>query len=274
MDEQLEKFKNMTIEEANAYLEEYNSCSHDCSTCSSDCAGRVKKPVRLVIAVMSGKGGTGKTTVSVLLANALRRQGLRPAILDADISGSGLPFMLNMHEPVIGNSDVMAPAESPAGVPVVSHALVAEDPKEPIIYPGLDLAKIAVYYFQETDWGDGLDVLLVDMPSGTGDIPLEYYTTMPFDCSLFVITPGELSAESGLRAVNLCEMLRVPVMGIVENFACDELSLSDKFSEIPVAASLGYEPGIRLAADRGALESYETDAFDFLARTIGEMVSE
>ena len=274
MDEQLERFKNMTVEEANAYLEEYNSCSHDCSTCTSDCAGRVKKPAKLVVAVMSGKGGTGKTTVSVLLANALRRAGLKPAILDADISGSGLPFVLNMHEPVIGDSDVMAPAMSPAGVPVVSHALVAEDPKEPVIYPGLDLVKIAVYYFQETAWGDGLDVLLVDMPSGTGDIPLEFYTTMPFDCSLFVITPGEFAAESGLRAVNLCEMLRVPVMGVVENFACDELSLSEKFADIPVAASLRYEPGIRLAADNGTLENYDTDAFDFLARSIGEIISQ
>lgn len=274
MDEQLERFKNMTPEEANAYLEELNACTHDCSTCTSDCANKVKKPAKLVISVMSGKGGTGKTTVSVLLANALRKEGLKPAILDADISGSCLPFMLGMHDPVIGDSDEMKPALSPAGVPIVSNALVVEDPKEPIIWPGLDMAKVAVYYFQETDWGEGLDVLLVDMPSGTGDIPLEYYTTMPFDCSLFVITPGELSAESGLRAVNLCEMLRVPVMGLVENFACDELSISEKFAEIPVAATLKYQPELRKACDEGKIEDYNTDAFDFLARTIKEMISQ
>jgi Mrp family chromosome partitioning ATPase len=274
MDETLERFKNMTPEEANAYLEEYNACSHDCSTCTSDCASKTKKPAKLIISVMSGKGGTGKSTVCVLLANALRRVGLRPAILDADVSGSGIPFLVGMHDPVIGDSDVMAPAPSPMGVPIVSNALVAEDPKEPIIWPGLDMAKVAVYYFQETDWGKGLDVLLVDMPTGTGDIPLEYYTTMPFDCSLFVITPGEFAAESGLRAVNLAEMLRVPVMGVVENFACDELKLSDKFSEIPVAASLNYDPALRVACDKGQLESFETPAFDFLARTIKDMISD
>lgn len=274
MDEQLEFFKNMSIEEANAYLEEFNSCTHDCSSCNADCAGRVKKPAKLVVAVTGGKGGTGKTTVCVLLANALRRAGMKPAILDADISGSSLPFMLGMHEPVIGNSDVMAPAISPCGVPVVSHALVAEDPKEPIIYPGLDLAKIAVYYFQETDWGAGLDVLLVDMPSGTGDIPLEYFTTMPFDCSILVMTPGELSAESGLRCLNLCEMLRVPAMGVIENFACEELELSNSFSELPVLATLGYEQGIRVASDKGTLENYRTEAFDYLARSIGEIISQ
>ncbi len=275
MDEQLEFFKNMTPEEANAYLEafEAEACEHDCSSCTAECSSRVKKPAKLVIAVISGKGGTGKSTVTVLLANALRRAGLRPAILDADVSGSSIPFLVGMHDPVIGDSDVMAPALSPRGVPIVSNALVAEDPTEPVLWPGLDMAKVAVYYFQETDWGEGLDVLLVDMPTGTGDIPLEYFTTMPFDCSLFVITPGELSAESGLRAVNLAEMLRVPVMGLVENFACEGLSVSEKFSKIPVAASLPYDPALRLAADRSGLEDYETETFDYLARSIGEMIA-
>mgnify|MGYP000978302710 CR=1 FL=1 len=274
----LEKFKNMSEEEANAYLESFYSCSHNCSTCGypvcvnsrAASAPRTKKPAKKVIAVISGKGGTGKTVMTVLLAKALKKRGLKAGILDADIVNSGVPHLLGMKEPVLGDMPSLVPIKSPGGIPVISMALISEDPKEPIIWPGIDTAKAAVFLFTQSQWGEELDVLLVDMPTGAGDIPLEYYTTMPFDCSLCVAIPGEAAAMPVRRAVNLAEMLYVPVMGIVENFAEKDFTLSEVFSDIPVVASVPYDAALRKAADEGTLESYETEAFDFLARAIGE----
>ena len=272
MDE-LQRFKDMTPEEANAYLEEFESCTHDCSTCSGSCSShKVNKPAKRLIAVMSGKGGTGKSVVTVLLANALKKQGIKVGILDADVACAAVPHLLGMKDPVIGDYAELAPAPSPEGIPVISMALISEKPEEPIIYPGLDLAKLAVYFLQEANWGDGLDVLLIDMPSGAGDIPLEYYATMPMDYSLCVATPGELASVSVLRAINLAEMLMVPVMGIVENFADPDFALSEKYGDIPVVASVGYDPGLRKAADMGQLGTFETDAFDYLAKAVGDLL--
>lgn len=267
--DQLEKFKNMSIEEANAYLEELNACSHDCSDCSADCSGKTEKPAKKVIALISGKGGTGKSVVSVLLARALINRGLKAAILDADISGSCVPHLLGMNGPVLGEADSLVPAVSESGIPIVSMALIAEDCTEPVIWPGLDMAKAAVYFMQDTQWGD-LDVLLIDMPSGAGDIPLEYYTTMPLDNSLIVAIPGAAAKLPQLRAANLAEMLMVPAMGVVENFAEKGFALSEIYPNLPVVASMPYDPELRRAADEGRLGAFETEAFDFLARAIDE----
>lgn len=271
MDEQLERFKNMTPEEANAYLEDFEQCTHDCETCGEDCSDRKEKPAKKVIAVISGKGGTGKTTVTVLLAKTLQRLGLRPAILDADVINAGVPHLLGMTDPVIGDSDEMLPAFSPGGLPVMSMALISEEKTEPIIWSGIDAAKISIYLMMNTIW-DSPDVLLIDMPTGAGDIPIEYFTTMPMECSLVVATPGEFSAMPIRRVVNLAEMLMVPVMGVVENFGGEGFSLSDTFADIPVVAELAYDEGLRRACDAGRLEDYETDAFDNLARLISESI--
>jgi len=269
MDE-LERIKNMSPEEAQAYLEELTACSHDCSTCSAQCASKTPKPAKKLIAVISGKGGTGKSTVTVLLAKALQRQGVKTAILDADVVGASIPGLLGMKNPVIGDAEVMAPAQSAGGLDVVSMALIAENPVDPIIWGGKEQAAAAVYFLTGTRWGKDTDVLLIDMPSGAGDIPLEYYTTMPMDNSLLVAVPGTYAANSLRRAVNLAEMLLVPVMGTVLNFADDPAQAPEILNDIPVVACLGEDRAISAAADAGELESYETPALDFLARAIAE----
>ena len=270
MDE-LERIKNMTPEEQQAYLETLQACEHDCSTCQQECASKVQKPAKLVLIVTGGKGGTGKSAVSVLLAKALIKQGLSAAILDADIAGPTIPAMLGMREPVLGDMPELRPVESPDGVPVVSMGIIVEDPLEPVLWPGKDMAKLAVWLMKDTKWTPGLDVLIVDMPSGAGDIPLEYYTTMPLDYALAVAEPGEVSSGALRRAVNLADMLRVPVMGIVQNFADPELGLAASCETIPVVASLPYDPAVRRLASEGRLYEYETDAFDYLARAVGEL---
>ena len=270
MDE-LEKIKSMTPEEQQAYLEQLQACEHDCSTCSAECSSRVNKPAKKVIVITSGKGGTGKSVVSVLLANALRRCGCSVAILDADIACPSVPALLGMKDPVLGDMPELAPVLSSEGIPVVSIGLISEDPLEPVIWPGKDMAKLAVWLLKDTKWPEDLDVLLIDMPSGAGDIPLEYYTTMPLDYALAVGEPGELCSGALRRAINLCDMLRVPVMGIVENFAEEDVSLPESCKTIPVAASVPYDSTLRRAALSGKLGSYETDRLDYLARMIKEM---
>ena len=270
MDE-LERIKNMSPEEQQAYLETLQACEHDCSTCQQECSSRVAKPAKLVLIVMGGKGGTGKSTVSVLLAQALRKQGASTAILDADIACPTIPAMLGMTEPVLGEMPELQPVESRDGIPVVSMGIITEDPNEPVLWPYKDMAKLAVWLFKDTKWTPGLDVLIVDMPSGAGDIPLEYYTTMPVDYSIAVAEPGETSSGTLRRAINLADMLRVPVMGIVENFAVPDMEIAASCATVPIVATLPYDPLIRKAASDGTLGQYETDAFDYLARAIGEM---
>lgn len=270
--DQLEKFKNMSVEEANAYLEQFNECTHDCSDCSAQCAEKTKKPAKKVIAVTGGKGGTGKSAMTVLLARALLNRGRKAAILDADIVNSSVAHLLGMREPVLGDAVELAPAVSPDGIAVISMALISADPAEPIIWPGLDLAKLAVYFMQQANWGGDIDVLLVDMPTGAGDVPLEYYTTMPMDMSLVVAVPGEAASGAVLRSINLAEMLLVPVMGIIENFAEEGFELSEKYGDIPVVARLSYDVELRKAADEGRLGAFETTALDYLSGAIDEMI--
>ena len=270
MDE-LERIKNMSPEEQQAYLESLQACEHDCSSCSAECSSKVNKPAGTVMVVTGGKGGTGKSVVTVLLAKALMKLGQKVAILDADIACPSIPALLGMKEPVLGDMPELAPVASKDGIPVVSMGIIVEDPMEPVIWPGKDMAKLAVWLLKDTNWPEGLDVLLIDMPSGAGDIPLEYYTTMPLDMALAVAEPGELSSGAARRAINLADMLRVPVMGIVENFAEDDMELPASCKGIPVAASLAYDPALRRAAAAGELGAYETEALDYLARAITEM---
>lgn len=270
MDE-LERIKSMTPEEQQAYLESLQACEHNCSTCEAECSSKIQKPAKVVLVVTGGKGGTGKSVVSVLLAKAVRRQGATAAILDADIAGPTVPALLGMREPVLGDMPELAPVESGDGIPVVSMGLIVEDPLEPVIWPGKDMAKLAVWLLKDTEWPADLDVLIVDMPSGAGDIPLEYYTTMPLDYALAVAEPGEQSSGALRRAINLADMLRVPVMGIVENFAEDGMELAKSCEGIPVVASLPYDGAIRRASGAGTLGAYETDRLDYLARALLEL---
>ncbi len=270
MDE-LERIKNMSPEEQQAYLEQLQACEHNCSTCQAECSSKVSKPAKVVLVVTGGKGGTGKSVVSVLLAKALQKQGASAAVLDADITGPSIPALLGMTDPVLGEMPELAPVTGESGIPVVSMGIIVEDPMEPVLWPGKDLAKLAVWLLKDTKWPEGLDVLIIDMPSGVGDVPLEYYTTMPLDYALAVAEPGELSSGALRRAINLADMLRVPVMGIVENFAEEDMEIAQSCKGIPVVASMPYDSELRRAACAGKLGEYETDRLDYLARAICEL---
>lgn len=271
----LQKFKEMDTDEANAYLEELNGCGHDCSACSGgDCSEKVVKPAKTVIAITGGKGGTGKSTVVALLAAALRKEGLAVGILDADISGASIPQILGVSGPPGVDEENFMPVTTPEGIAVMSMALIGDKPEEPVIWPSADTAKVAVYLWMGTSWGD-LDILLVDMPSGTGDTPLEYFTTLPIDKTIAVTTPSSLSALMGKRAINLSKMLMLPVLGIIENFSED--GAEDRVREIyglPLLAAIPYDPELKRAADIGTMGGANTQNLAFLARAIAEMSGE
>ena len=270
MDE-LERIKAMTPEEQQAYLEQLQACEHNCASCEQECGSRIARPAKVVLVITGGKGGTGKSVVSVLLAKAILRQGATAAILDADIAGPTIPALLGMREPVLGDMPELKPVMSADGIPVVSMGIIVEDPLEPVLWPGKDMAKLAVWLFKDAKWPEDLDVLIVDMPSGAGDVPLEYYTTMPLDYALAVAEPGEQSSGALRRSINLADMLRVPVMGVVENFAEEDMQLARSCESIPVVASLPYDGAIRRASDAGRLGAYETGCLDYLARAVLEL---
>lgn len=270
MDE-LERIKNMSPEEQQQYLETLQACEHNCATCEAECSSKVNKPAKIVLVVTGGKGGTGKSVISVLLAKAIQKQGASAAILDADITGPTIPALLGMKEPVLGEMPELVPVESPDGIPVVSMGIIVEDPLDPVVWPGKDLAKLAVWLLKDTKWPEDLDVLIIDMPSGVGDVPLEYYTTMPLDYAVAVAEPGEQSGAALRRSINLADMLRVPVMGLVENFAEEDMSVAASCETIPILASLPYDGALRRACSAGKLGAYETDKLDFMARAVLEL---
>jgi len=266
MDEQ-EQVKKMTKQEQQACL----NCEHDCSACAQGCTSKVKRPADTVIAVTGGKGGTGKSVVTVLFAKALMKRGLTVAILDADIACPSIPALLGMKEPVLGDMPVLTPVAGPGGISVVSMGIISDEPLEPVLWTGKYMAQVAAWLMRDTKWPEGLDVLLIDMPSGAGDIPLAYYTAMPLDYALAVVEPGELSSGAARRAVSLAEKLCVPVMGIVENFAEEDMNLPESCKGIPVVATISYNGALRRAACGGKLGGYETECLDDLARVINEL---
>lgn len=204
------------------------SCTHDCSTCSSNCADR--KPESLleapnpmssvghVIGVVSGKGGVGKSMVTSLLAISLQRAGFRVGILDADVTGPSIPKAFGLKGQVTGSDHAMIPPETKTGIPVMSVNLMLEDEETPVVWRGPVIAGVVKQFWSDTVW-DSLDYLLVDCPPGTGDVPLTVFQSLPIDGVVIVTSPQELVSMIVAKAVNMAEMMHVPVLGIVENMS-------------------------------------------------------
>ncbi len=270
--DQLKKFMEMDADEANKYLDELQQCEHNCSTCTAECSSRVKKPAKRVIAVMSGKGGTGKSVVTALLAEALRREGLKTGILDADVAQGAIPRLFGVKGEIDPTADALKPVETPDGISIVSNGLVpSEHPEEPVLWASADTAKMAVYYMVGSDWPE-LDVLLIDMPSGMGDTSIEYLTTMPMDCSIIVTTPGKFAADYVGKIVTFSLMFMLPVLGVVENFAPDddEKRIEALYKDIPPLAFIPYDSALAEKADGGLMAQADTERVKFLARMIKE----
>ena len=261
-----------------------SSCNGNCSSCGSDCADRKaesllaelnpQSSVKKVIAVVSGKGGVGKSTVTSLLAVGMARQGKRVGVLDADITGPSAPTAFGVTECQGANEDGLYPALTRTGIQVMSINLLLDNPADPVVWRGPVIAGAVKQFWTDVIWED-VDYLFVDMPPGTGDVPLTVFQSIPVDGVIIVTSPQDLVSMIVAKAVKMANMMHIPVLGFVENYSylqCPDcgkkISVFGKshLDEIaaqfglPVLARLPINPSIAEAYDNGQMETVNTDA--------------
>ncbi len=270
-------------------------CTHDCSSCGADCPSRnapqhepphAKSHIKKVIGVVSGKGGVGKSMTSAMLAVAMRRMGHSAGILDADITGPSIPKLFGVHGPATGNDDGIYPIKSRTGIDIMSINLLLEDEEAPVVWRGPVIAGAVKQFWQDVIWED-IDFLFVDMPPGTGDVPLTVFQTLPVDGIVIVSSPQELVGMIVGKAVQMAEMMKVPVLGIIENMSyavcphCGEHiqvfgdshveQTAEKY-HLPVLAKMPIDPELAKEADAGMIETYAGDFLDNAAKTVAALL--
>lgn len=257
-----------------------SSCSKEsCEGCPSNKKGNgiAKEPmnaasnIKKVIGVVSGKGGVGKSFVTASLASAMNKAGYKVGIMDADITGPSIPKMFGVHGQVYGTEDGMMPMETEEGMKIMSINLLLEDEEAPVIWRGPVIAGVVKQFWNETIWGD-IDYLFVDMPPGTGDVPLTVFQSLPVDGIVIVTSPQELVQMIVKKAYNMANMMNVPVLGLVENFSylkCPDCGKEIKlFGEsnidavaaelgVPVFGKLPLDPSYAEKADMGEFAELE-----------------
>lgn len=269
-----------------------SECTHDCSSCGEACSSRQQESllespnsqssIKKVIGVVSGKGGVGKSFVTSLLAVYARRNGFKTAVLDADITGPSIPKAFGLKCKADAVEEGIIPAETKTGIKVMSVNLLLEDDKQPVIWRGPVIAGAVKQFWQDVIWGD-VDYMFVDMPPGTGDVPLTVFQSIPLDGIIVVTSPQELVSMIVEKAVKMAELMNVKIMGIVENMSylkcpcCGEIINIYGESSIDVVAAeygievLGKLPVETEAAkqmDNGVIELYNKTDFDAVANKI------
>ncbi|MFA6729892.1 MAG: Mrp/NBP35 family ATP-binding protein [Eubacteriales bacterium] len=262
------------------------SCGGDCSSCAENCAQRdkeslIEKPnelsvIRNVIAVISGKGGVGKSLVTSLLAVNTQREGFNSAVLDADLTGPSIPKSFGLKGRLGGNEYGLIPARTKTGIQVVSLNLLLENETDPVVWRGPIIAGTVKQFWSDVIWND-VDFMYVDMPPGTGDVPLTVFQSLPVKGIVVVTSPQELVSMIVEKAVNMAKLMDIPVLGIVENmsyFKCPDCGKNHYiFGEsrleelaaahgIPRVARIPIDPKLAAACDKGLLELYEGDWLD------------
>jgi Mrp family chromosome partitioning ATPase len=251
-----------------------SSCNGNCSSCSSSSCGDRKaesllaklnpnSTVKKVIAVVSGKGGVGKSTVTSMLAVSMARKGYRVGVLDADITGPSAPTAFGVTECQGANEDGLYPALTKSGIQVMSINLLLDDPNSPVVWRGPVIAGAVKQFWTDVIWED-VDYMFVDMPPGTGDVPLTVFQSLPVDGIVIVTSPQDLVSMIVSKAVNMANMMHIPVIGFVENYAYLECPDCGKKIEVfgkshldEVAAQFGLPILARLPIDPKVAESYD-----------------
>ena len=271
-----------------------SECTHDCSTCSSDCKDRqqsfIEQPhegskIKKVIGVVSGKGGVGKSMVTSLLAVLMNRKGFKTAIMDADVTGPSIPKCFginNLRCTAKENEEVINPVETKTGIKVVSLNLLLEEETLPVIWRGPVIAGVVKQFWTDTDWGD-VDYMFVDMPPGTGDVPLTVFQSIPLDGVIIVTSPQELVSMIVAKAFNMASMMNIPVLGLVENmsyavcpdcgkklevFGQSKVKETAEEFEIANYAQMPIDVKLSAACDEGVIELFEGSWLDKLADMI------
>lgn len=255
-------------------------CNHDCSSCSSNCGERQnpqdlieqlnpKSSVKKVVAVVSGKGGVGKSLVTALTACEMSRRGKRVGILDADITGPSVPRAFGITKKAVSDGEVIYPATSKGGIDIMSINLLLENDGDPVVWRGPVIASAVKQFWSDVLWKD-IDYMFIDMPPGTGDVPLTVFQSIPVDGIIIVTSPQELVSMIVEKAARMAEMMNVPILGLVENMSYVECpDCGKKYSifgeshiediaaahNTRVLGKLPIKPEIAAAVDAGAIES-------------------
>ena len=262
------------------------ACSGNCASCGSDCADRKaesllaklnpKSNVKKVIAVVSGKGGVGKSTVTSMLAVAMARKGKRVGVLDADITGPSVPTAFGVTECQGANESGLYPALTRTGIQVMSINLLLDNATGPVVWRGPGIAGAVKQFWTDVIWED-VDYMFVDMPPGTGEVPLTVFQSLPVDGIVIVTSPQDLVSMIVSKAVNMANMMHIPVLGFVENYSylhCPDCGkklevfgkshieeVAEKF-RMPVLAKLPIDPAVAEAFDSGNMETLKTDVMN------------
>ncbi len=263
-----------------------SECNHDCSSCGSKCASATPESllapqnahsrVKKVIGVVSGKGGVGKSLVTGLMATLMQRRGHKTAVLDADITGPSVPRMFGIHDHAMGSDEGILPVETKTGIKLMSINLLLEHDTDPVIWRGSLIAGTVKQFWSDVCWGD-VDYMFVDMPPGTGDVPLTVFQSLPVSGIIIVTSPQELVGMIVEKAVNMAKMMNIPVLGLVENMsyiACPDcgrklypfgegktLAVAQAHS-LPVLGQIPMDPTLARSCDSGVIELYNGSELD------------
>ena len=261
-----------------------SECSGNCSSCSSsDCKDRdltLKQNdfsnIKKIYAVISGKGGVGKSSVTCMLASAMQKSGKKVAVLDADVTGPSVPKMFGIRDKATADNNMLNPAVTETGIKVMSVNLLLENDEQPVVWRGPVISGVIQQFFTDVKWGD-VDYMFVDMPPGTGDVPLTVFQSLKVDGIIVVTTEQDLVSMIVAKAVNMAKMMNVPIVGVIENmsyFECPDCGsrhyIFGKSDIQKVAAENGLEllatlpinPETPALADKGMIEKAGLHEFD------------
>lgn len=262
------------------------NCNHDCNSCAQSCSSKTaeqnsfleplneESSVKKVIGIVSGKGGVGKSLVTSMMAVLMNNKNNKTAILDADITGPSIPKAFGITDKVMAtNEGTMIPVTSNTGIDIISANLVLPNETDPVIWRGPVIAGVIKQFWHDTLWND-IDYMFIDMPPGTGDVPLTVYQSLPVDGIIIVTSPQELVSMIVAKAVKMAQKMNIPILGMVENLSyleCPDCkkrieifgtSHIDEISEeygIPVLAKIPIDPEAASMVDQGAIEFLDRD---------------
>ncbi len=271
-------------------------CNHDCESCSSNCSQRkegsllapqnANSSIKKVIGIVSGKGGVGKSLVTALSAVISARCGFNTAILDADLTGPSIPKMFGLTKKAQGSELGILPEVTKTGIKVMSLNLLLENESDPVIWRGPVIAGTVKQFWTDVLWED-VDFMFVDMPPGTGDVPLTVFQSLPVDGIIVVASPQELVGMIVEKAVKMASMMNIPILGIVENMSyvkCPDCgkeikifgeshieSVATQYS-LPVLGKIPVEPKLTAASDSGMIELFEGDWLTLISDILEDMM--
>ena len=274
------------------------NCSHNCSSCASACASRDSSQpapkeklhklssVKKVVAVVSGKGGVGKSLVTSMMTVEMHRRGHRVAIMDADITGPSIPKCFGVEDGAKAVGMGLLPAKTDSDIQIMSTNLLLENKEAAVIWRGSVISGIVKQFWSDVIW-NGVDTMFIDMPPGTGDVPLTVYQSVPVDGIIIVTSPQELVSMIVAKAVNMAQKMNIPILGIVENMSyiqCPDCGkkmnifgeshvqeVADKYN-LKVLGRIPLNPELAALCDAGRIEDFKGDYLAEAAKVVEELV--